>query len=91
MWISHLRLRHLHDNTFYLLGSWLFPDGYGKNTTAFDMLVDGGTSLTAEFVFGENGNVSGLAINGFVGETTVLQRKGGSVKDTSEVWLDRIV
>lgn len=92
IWISHLRLVHRDGNVFALHGSFLFPNGYGKDKSPFlDELTDASdeTVTTAEFVV-ENGAVKGLALNGFAGETTERQRLGGSIADTAEIWFKKL-
>lgn len=88
-WISHLRLEHKDGDAFYLHGTFLFPHGYGKDTSPFETEETEETIASAEF-WVENGKVKGLALNGFVGEMTERKRLGGSIADTAEVWLEKV-
>lgn len=88
-WISHLRLSHKDGDTFDLHGTFLFPNGYGKNKKPFQTEETGETAALAEF-WVRDGEVVGLALNGFVGETTERQRLGGSIADKAEIWLRKL-
>lgn len=86
---SHIRLRPQrdHSHVFSLELPTLFPNGYGKNTTAFSI----GTpqSLRVEFVEEENG-IRGFGMFGFVGILTERERLGKGVQERAEVWFDRV-
>ena len=88
-WVSQGRAWHKEGNRFALAATLLFPHGYGKDQSPFEMGDDG--ELPAEFVLDESGSkVLGVAVNGFVGETTELQRIGGTVEETAEVYLRKL-
>lgn len=89
LWISHLRLEHTAGDAFALHGSFLFPDGFGRDRSSFEMSETDGAGLVAEFLV-EQGRVRGVALNGLVGELTNAQRAGGSLRETAEVWLEKI-
>ncbi|KIP11152.1 hypothetical protein PHLGIDRAFT_28072 [Phlebiopsis gigantea 11061_1 CR5-6] len=89
VWISHFRLVHRSADVFELHGTFLFPHGYGKDTSPFETNEMGDEPPTAEF-WVEDGKVKGVALNGLVGEMTEMQRSGGSLKDTAEVWLEKV-
>lgn len=89
IWISHIRLTHKDGNAFAIHGTWLFPHGYGADSTPFllDELED--APARGEF-WVRDGQVLGLAMNGFVGERTERQRLGGTVEDTAEIWFTKV-
>lgn len=89
VWISHFRLAHKFADVFELHGTFLFPHGYGEDTSPFETNETGERPPTAEF-WVEDGKVKGIALNGLVGETTERQRTGGSIEDTAEVWLEKV-
>ena len=94
-WISHARVKHSKDNTFYLTGTYLFPNGYGKDTSAFETWEDGTEEATLEFVTeddltGGAPTVIGVGVRGMVGETTNLERIGGTVEETAEVYFRKV-
>lgn len=90
VWVSHGRLHHLEDNKFYLTGTYLFPHGYGKDQTPFEMGDNDNPSLIVEFVMDpdirEGSKVVGAGLRGFVGETTIQEREGGTIEETAEVY-----
>lgn len=79
---------HNDANVFDFYGTFLFPQGYGKDKTPFETW-EAGTSLKAEF-WVEKGRVIGLALNGLAGEETESQRLGGSITDTAEIWMEKM-
>lgn len=89
VWGSHLRFTHTSGDAFDVALTALFPDGYGEDTSPFETWETGGNEATAKFVV-EDGVVIGVGLMGMVGEMTERERIGGSVKDTAEVWLDRV-
>ena len=93
VWISHLRLTHQSNNTFRLDGTYLFPHGYGRDTSPFQTSDTPETYATVEFWVegtGAEAKVFGAAINGFAKEMTERQRVGGNLADTAEIWLERV-
>jgi len=67
----------------------LFPNGYGNDTTPFEMSETAGYMAKAKFVV-EEGKVVGFGLVGTVGQMTERERLGGSVKDVADVWLERV-
>jgi len=59
----------------------IYPQGYGKNTTAFSTL---GPIATAEFVV-ENEKVVGFGWDN-IGDDGDVKQSGSAVEETSEVW-----
>ncbi|KAI0318427.1 beta-lactamase/transpeptidase-like protein [Amylostereum chailletii] len=93
LWSTHLRFTHVKDHRFYVKPTALFPVGYGKNTTPFEVPFDGGVGedgfAIADFVV-EDGKVVGFGFSGTVAQKTMMQKKGGSVKETAEAWFERV-
>jgi hypothetical protein len=94
VWISHILLVHKDGDTFSLDGTYLFPEGFGKDKSPFMTSEIVGTSATVTFwvkhADEQQASVVGAAINGFVGEQTERQRLGGSLAETAEVWLQKV-
>ena len=77
---THIRFTCTNDGNYLISAGSIYPQGYGKNTTAFSTLVP---IATAEFVE-ENGKAVGFGWNNIIDETGV--KRTGSVEETSEVW-----
>ena len=80
---THIRFTYTTTNNsqYYLISAGsIYPQGYGKNTTAFSTLVP---VATAEFVV-ENGKAVGFGWNNIIDDGGV--QRPGSVEETSEVW-----
>ena len=94
LWFSHARLRRREGNTFGLSSTFLFPHGYGKDTTPFELGMVGDAEATVEFVFEPTEarmvEPIGMGIRGLVGETTNRERAGGSVEKISEVYFTKV-
>jgi hypothetical protein len=94
VWISHIRLTHTDGDAFGLSGTYLFPEGFGKDRSPFMSSETADTVGTVTFwvrdAGGPQASIIGAAINGFVGEQTERQRLGGSLAETAEVWLQRV-
>ncbi len=70
--------------------TYLFPHGYGRNVSAFELSEDGEDVAKAQFVV-EGGEVVGFGMNqSDVTEVTERQKRGGSVKDTAGVWFEKV-
>ncbi|KAJ7292877.1 beta-lactamase/transpeptidase-like protein [Mycena rebaudengoi] len=85
-WTTELRFVHLYENSFTVTPSALYVNGYGKDKTPFENL-DG--SLPSTFAV-EEGKVVGLGLF-----TALRQfwrsKKGGGVKDTADVWFEKVI
>ncbi|KAG9311213.1 beta-lactamase/transpeptidase-like protein [Chiua virens] len=90
VWSSHVHMRHQRDLLFELYFSSLYPDGYGKDTTPFEVTGVGPAGGLAEFVV-EDGRVVGFGVSGLVGQLTERERTGTTVRDGAEVWFDKEV
>ncbi|KAI0320012.1 beta-lactamase/transpeptidase-like protein [Amylostereum chailletii] len=88
VWGSHLRLVPVDATHFLFEPVTLFPNGYGKNTTPFEM--SGGDIAVAEFVFDEVGRARGFGLSGTVGEPTMREKEGGVVRETADVWFEKV-
>ncbi|KAF8495154.1 beta-lactamase/transpeptidase-like protein [Russula emetica] len=81
---THIRFTYYTNNNshYYLISAGsIYPQGYGKNLTAFSALVP---VATAEFVV-ENKEVVGFGWNNIIDGGGGVQ-PSGSVEETSEVW-----
>jgi len=78
---THIRFTHINDSQYLISAGSIYPQGYGKNTTAFSTLTP---IATAEFV-AKNKKSVGFGWNniGENGDVTLQQTR---VEETSEVW-----
>ena len=90
MWVSHARIRHKEGNIFSLSGTYLFPHGYGKDTSPFETWEGDSAEATLEFVVqeteDEEAKVAGVGLRGLVGERTNRERIGGTIEEIAEVY-----
>ena len=77
---THIRFTHTNNSHYVISAGSVYPQGYGKNTTAFSTLVP---VATAEFVV-KNGKAVGFGWNNIIDGGGV--QRSGSVEETSEVW-----
>ncbi|KAI0632700.1 beta-lactamase/transpeptidase-like protein [Trametes polyzona] len=88
---THVRLRHRSGDAFELAFVSLFPNGYGKNTTAFEVYEAGFSEGRAEFVV-EGNKVAGFAF--VIDQDAVEARKrrvpGGAMKDAADAWFTKL-
>jgi len=85
-WCSHLRFIHLTADTFAMPLTTLFPGGYGRDTSPFEVLPTTFNYGQATFVV-EEGQVVGF------GTADLLLERGrsnGSVKDTADAWFEKV-
>ena len=95
-WSSHLRLTRLPDadeeHVFLAQFPYLFPYGFGKNTSGFEMMEPGLSEAIMKFVFEESGGkdserrVVGIGMYRMANDMNVRQRLGGSIEETADVW-----
>ena len=75
--------------------TFLFPEGYGKNKTAFESWEKGTSEGVGRFVVsgggggGDKGEVEGFGMFLVEGRTE-RQRFGGGVKDVADVWFAKV-
>jgi hypothetical protein len=79
---THIRFACTNSSNYLISAGTIYPQGYGKNTTAFSTLVP---IATAEFVV-KNGKVVGFGWNNIIDEASGGVKRSGSVEETSEVW-----
>jgi hypothetical protein len=80
---THVSLARLNSSLqFTFHPQTLFPEGYGKNTTAF--LAGFGYDAHAEFGLGADGKVNGLGVIFQTG--TERERLGRTPEERAEVW-----
>jgi hypothetical protein len=91
LWSTHIWLVHQGGTRFALQTPIVFPQGYGKNESAFMFPEwtgeEGGPS--AECVV-EEGIVRGCGLFGMVKPKTMREKKGGSVEERAEAWFERV-
>jgi hypothetical protein len=62
----------------------LFPVGYGRNTTAFEILTNADSSV--EFDVGDDGAVRGMGVSW----GDFPERSTGSIEERAQVWFRRV-
>ncbi|KAI0063209.1 beta-lactamase/transpeptidase-like protein [Artomyces pyxidatus] len=88
LWSSHVHFTHAENNIWHIFPTYLFPEGYGRDTAPFSTEEVFGPSVN--FVF-EDREIVGFGLTGAVEEgPTVRQKEGGSVQYTSEVWFTKV-
>lgn len=90
LWGDSLRLEHISGTRYALRLTALYPQGYGKNKTAFEISQGGqvGEAPWADFLL-KDGQVVGFALSGTVGEETMLEKEGGGIAETADAWFAR--
>jgi hypothetical protein len=87
---KEIRLVALDTNVFNYQATTLFPDGYGANTTAFEVnLLPREAGVEARFVAGEDGSVRGFGLFGLAGEVLERERTATTIEDQAEVWFKK--
>jgi len=76
---THIRFTYTNSSNYLISAGSIYPQGYGKNTTAFSTLVP---IATADFVV-KNGKVDGFGWDNIIDGGV---KRSGSVEETSEVW-----
>jgi hypothetical protein len=89
-WVSHIRFPHTDNTTFNFVPTTLFPNGYGANTTSFELAEDAGPLSRAVFVRDQHGRVKGFGLFGQAGKVLDRERREGTVQEQAEVWFQRI-
>ncbi|THH28090.1 hypothetical protein EUX98_g6096, partial [Antrodiella citrinella] len=92
VWTSHIRIVHEHGNLFKLGIPQLFPQGYGGNTSSFEMKISN-VEFNAEFDI-VDGCVKGLAIYGGLhlvpGLPKPETRRRGELRDIADVYFTKL-
>jgi len=88
IWSTHVRLSHTAGTDFGLQFTALFPEGYGKNRTAFETSETGESEGRAVFVLeGEGEKVRVLGFGMEIDAEAVEARKRAGARDVKE-WTD---
>ncbi|EIN06835.1 beta-lactamase/transpeptidase-like protein [Punctularia strigosozonata HHB-11173 SS5] len=92
VWSSHIRFTQHSDNenVFDVRFTTLYPQGYGKDTSPFEMMKLGEGMTTAEFVRNLQGQVIGFGLFGVAGEVTNRMRAGGTVQERADAWMAKV-
>lgn len=86
---THLRLRYISSDFFRLEYTYLFPNGYGRDTSPFEW-QDPRQDYLVEFVLTSEGTaVSGFAVLGETAKAFDWVGRGLRVQDVAEVWFER--
>ncbi|VDB99692.1 unnamed protein product [Peniophora sp. CBMAI 1063] len=91
LWGNNLRLEHISGTRYGFRPKELFPEGHGHNKTAFEIRNDSperGEAPWADFVL-EDGRVVGFGLSGTVGEETLSEKEGETVRETADAWFVR--
>ncbi len=86
---SHVRFRRLSNTTFSAQTTSLYPNGYGRDKSAFELEVPTVAAGIVEFVF-ENDRLVGAGLNFGGDDVSMRIRAGGGIKETSEVWYGKV-
>jgi hypothetical protein len=88
LWIPNARLHRIGSDRFKVAATHLFPDGYGKDKSPFELSELGEYAAWVHFV-AEDDKVVGFGLTYPTDEPTLRQRKGGNVQQTADVWFDK--
>jgi hypothetical protein len=90
LWSTHIGFAHQGGTSFSLQTLNVFPQGYGKNGSAFIFpewtAEEGGPVMNCVV---EEGTVRGCGLFGTVEQKTIREKKGGSIEETADVWFER--
>ena len=86
---SHIRVVPKEGDLFKLIFTYLFPEGYGRNSTAFEMWAPGLADSDAQFVVKDE-KVIGFGLYNMLPMPSERQLAGGDVKEFSDVWFSKI-
>lgn len=90
LWVRHARLRPAGRNRFNVASTYLFPEGYGRDKTPFELSEMIGFMGDVEFAVDDGGNVVGFGLDN--SDVTVVpgrSRGDGDIKETAGVWLNK--
>jgi len=91
IWFNHLRITQKNDEFVTLFADTLFPHGHGNDKSPFIVTSEGGEENPyGEFVL-VDGEPVGLALWGLQGQDTPIRRVPGKIKESAEVWFDRVI
>ncbi|KAI0075191.1 beta-lactamase/transpeptidase-like protein [Panus rudis PR-1116 ss-1] len=89
VWSSHIRLIHGHGDTWNITFTYLFPHGYGKDTSPFETFETGSSQGMVQFVTKGKSEMVGFGLF-LVHEVTMRRRIGGTVEDIADVWFRKV-
>ena len=87
VWATHIRLSHFSGDAFNVTFTAVFPDGYGRNTSAFETAETGEGEGWVEFKVDGSGEVEGFSL--VVDKEAYEARKrkvGGGLTEEGEAW-----
>jgi hypothetical protein len=88
VWASHVRVRHQQGNTFLLDLTTPYPQGFGADTSPFEVLA-GTAPIVFELSADEEG-VVGFGLFGVDGDGVVPPLGNATVEDVADVWFKRV-
>lgn len=83
---SHIRVLQTSPGEFGFAIEALYPHGYGKNESPFQMEA---IVATTEFLYDNHGEVKGLGLFQLTGEKTEQEKGPGSVEERADVWFEK--
>ncbi|KAJ7292861.1 beta-lactamase/transpeptidase-like protein [Mycena rebaudengoi] len=86
-WSTELRFAHLSEHSFFVTPTALYVDGYGKDKTPFE---DPEAQPQVSKFAVEEGKVVGLGLFTALRQSW-RSKKGGSVRDTADVWFEKVI
>ena len=99
LWTSHVRVTRRttvptdpptkDPNEFAFRLSTIFPDGYGRDKSAYDIGGLGPSDFNARFVV-ESGKVVGFGLFNTTGKTTQAEKWGKTIREQADAWFDRV-
>lgn len=93
---DHARLVRADEeaNTFTFIPTSLFPQGYGRNETPFELALINSSEpapLYVRFAVAADGQVQSFGLFGLIGEVTEREWLGVTAEERAEVWFERVV
>ena len=85
---SHVRFRRLCNTNFRAQPTALYPNGYGADSSAFEVKIPAPAAGIVEFIF-EDDRLAGFGLNFGMDDVTMRRRAGGGIKKTAEVWYQK--
>ncbi|OCH90085.1 beta-lactamase/transpeptidase-like protein [Obba rivulosa] len=94
VWSTHLRMQHRDGDAFGVVATALFPQGYGANTSAFEIWGAGDSTGRVQFVLegvGAKRKVRGFAMT-LDGEAARARKRAGAKdpEETADVYFQKV-
>ena len=86
---THVRLRHQQGDAFGITMTYLFPNGYGRDSTAFETYESGESEGKVNFVVSDQDEVVGFGLF-IMEELTERRRLGGTIEEIADVWFTKV-